>query len=305
MRDAFFKTLIDCTRQNNRINLLVGDLGFKVTEEFKNLFPGNFLNVGVAEQNMTGLAAGMALAGKICITYSIGNFSTLRCLEQIRNDVCYHNLDVKIVSVGGGVSYGAVGATHHATEDLAIMRALPNMKVLSPNDPLEVSVLTEMMLSQPGPFYLRLGRAGEQSLHSHKPVLKTGEPCRFIKGRQVAVLATGGMLSACAAACENLRQAGLTPSLFSVPFIKPINIETVIKIASEHSLIVTVEDHSVSGGLGSCISEIIAETSEHTKLLRIGFPDEFSRVVGDQAYIHEFYQLTPGGISARILAKLR
>ena len=305
MRDAFFKTLIECTRNNHKINLLVGDLGFKVTEEFQNLFPKNFLNVGVAEQNMTGLAAGIALTGKTCVTYSIGNFSTLRCLEQIRNDVCYHDLNVKVVSVGGGVSYGAVGATHHATEDIAIMRTLPNMKVLCPNDPMEVMVATEIMLTQSGPFYLRLGRAGEKHLHHQKPDLKISEPYQFLNGKDVAILATGGMLSSAFSACEGLNQTGIKPSLFSIPFIKPMSEKAIIQIAKKHKLIVTVEDHSIAGGLGGCISEILAESDVHTRLVRIGFPGEFSKVVGDQSYIHEFYKLTPHGISSKILENLR
>ncbi|MGH9680291.1 MAG: transketolase, partial [Candidatus Acidiferrales bacterium] len=142
MRSAFFRALTALAEQDERICLIVGDLGFGVVETFAERFPSRFLNAGVAEQNMTGIAAGMALSGKIVFTYSIANFPILRCLEQVRNDVCYHNADVKIVAVGGGLAYGALGPTHHATEDLAILRSLPRMAVVAPGDPAEAEAAT-------------------------------------------------------------------------------------------------------------------------------------------------------------------
>ncbi len=151
MRDAFFHSLLQLAAEDERIYLLSGDLGFGVADEFRRRFPARFLNAGVAEQNMTGVAAGLALAGKIVFTYSIANFPTLRCLEQIRNDVCAHNANVKIVAVGGGLAYGALGPSHHATEDLAILRALPNMVVVAPGDPLEAAQATAAIARMPGP----------------------------------------------------------------------------------------------------------------------------------------------------------
>ena len=165
MRTAFIQTLFELAEKDERINLIVGDLGYSVVEQFAERFPERYLNVGVAEQNMTGVAAGMALCGKVVFTYSIANFPTLRCLEQIRNDVCYHNVSVKIVSVGGGLAYGSLGMSHHGSEDIAILRSLPNMVVVAPGDPIEARLATEAIASHSGPCYLRLGKAGELSVH--------------------------------------------------------------------------------------------------------------------------------------------
>ena len=161
MRDAFIETLIDLARRDQDVLLLTADLGFGVLDRFARELPRQFLNVGVAEQNMTGIAAGLALEGKTVFTYSIGNFNTLRCLEQIRNDLCYHQAKVKIVSIGGGFCYGPLGVSHHATEDLAIMRALPRMTVVAPGDVTETILATRSIYQTPGPGYLRLGRGND------------------------------------------------------------------------------------------------------------------------------------------------
>src|SRR5207245_8966920 len=165
MRNAFFRALYALAERDERVFLIVGDLGFGVVEPFAERFPGRFLNAGVAEQDMTGIAAGLALCGKIVFTYSIANFPTLRCFEQIRNDVCYHNANVKVVSVGGGLAYGALGVTHHATEDIAVMRTLPNMTIVAPADSIEAELATRALATQSGPAYLRLGRSGEPRVH--------------------------------------------------------------------------------------------------------------------------------------------
>src|SRR5271168_2577576 len=175
MRTAFFRALADLAERDERVNLIVGDIGFGVTENFARRFPQRFLNVGVAEQNMTGIAAGLALSGKIVFTYSIANFPILRCLEQVRNDVCYHNANVKIVAVGGGLAYGSLGATHHATEDLAIMRSLPRMTVIAPGDPFEAEAATRAVAAHSGPCYLRLGRAGEPAIHKSEVEFQIGK----------------------------------------------------------------------------------------------------------------------------------
>ncbi len=183
MRTAFIDELCEITEKDGRVWLLTGDLGFSVLGRFYNRFPERYVNVGVAEQDMTGIAAGLALSGKIVFTYSIANFPTLRCVEQIRNDVCYHEANVKIVAVGGGLVYGAQGVTHHGTEDLAIMRALPNMTVVAPGDPAEAALATRAVVERPGPCYLRLGRAGEPTVHQTSPDFQIG---KAITVREVA-----------------------------------------------------------------------------------------------------------------------
>jgi len=190
MRTAFIETLCELAEQDERIWLLTGDLGYSVLEQFAERFPDRFVNVGVAEQNMTGVAAGLALCGKIVFTYSIANFPTLRCLEQIRNDVCHHNLNVKIVAVGGGLAYGAQGYTHHAIEDLAVMLALPNMTVIAPGDSVEVRLATRAIVDWPGPCYLRLGRAGERIVHQTEPEFQIGKAIVLQQGSDVTLIST-------------------------------------------------------------------------------------------------------------------
>src|SRR3989442_15702127 len=174
MRGAFRAAICALAAADERVWLLTGDLGYTVLEGFRERFPDRFVNVGVAEQNMTGVAAGLALSGKIVFTYSIANFPILRCLEQVRNDVCYHKANVKIVAVGGGLAYGALGSTHHATEDIAILRALPEMVVVAPGDPQEAEAATRAIAEHPGPCYLRLGRAGEPHVHRQKLSFQLG-----------------------------------------------------------------------------------------------------------------------------------
>ncbi len=184
VRNAFLNELHELAREDPRIVFITGDLGFGVVEQFREELPDQFVNAGVAEQNMTGIAAGMALSGKIVFTYSIANFPTLRCLEHIRNDVCYHDADVKVVSVGGGFAYGSMGATHHATEDLGVMRLLPNMIVVAPGDPVEARAATRAVVAQSGPCYLRLGKAGETGRSRlGRSSSSSGRPSSCVRGR--------------------------------------------------------------------------------------------------------------------------
>src|SRR6266403_2240554 len=194
MRGAFFGALTELAERDERIHLVVGDLGFGAVEPFASRFPDRFLNAGVAEQNMTGVAAGLALCGKVVFTYSIGNFPTLRCLEQIRNDVCYHQANVKIVAVGGGLAYGSLGMTHHATEDLAILRSLPGLKVVAPGDPVETRLAVRALVADPSPCYLRLGRAGEPALHAGDIDFAIGRAITVREGSDATLISTGGML---------------------------------------------------------------------------------------------------------------
>src|SRR2546423_4713749 len=188
MRNAFLDTLYELALNDDRIVFITGDLGFRVVEKFMENIPKQFLNAGVAEQNMTGIAAGMALSGKISFTYSIANFPTLRCLEQIRNDVCYHDANVKVVSVGGGFTYGAMGATHHAIEDLAVMRALPCLVVVAPGDPVEARAATRAIIAHSGPCYLRLGKAGEPVVHTSAIDFELGKAICMREGTDATLI---------------------------------------------------------------------------------------------------------------------
>ena len=297
MRTAFVNTLLKLAERDERIHFVVGDLGFGVVEPFARRFPDRFLNAGVAEQNMTGVAAGLALCGKIVFTYSIGNFSTIRCLEQIRNDVCYHKADVKIVSVGGGFSYGALGMTHHTVEDLAIMRVLPNMVVVAPGDPFEVEQATRALVARPGPAYLRLGRTGEPRLHGPGVVFELGRAIRVKEGRALTIISSGGMLETGIRAAELLGEAGIDTRVVSMHTLKPLDEAEILNAAAETGAIATLEEHCLIGGLGSAVAEVLAEApGPRGRLKRLGVPSTFASEVGSQDYLRAMHGLSPDGV---------
>ena len=300
MRTAFIETLFELAKKDERIILVVGDLGFGVVTRFMQELPKQFVNAGVAEQNMTGLATGMALSGKIVFTYSIANFPVIRCLEQIRNDVCYHNANVKIVAVGAGMAYGSLGISHHATEDIAIMRSLPNMTVLAPNDPVEAGLATRAAVAHEGPCYLRLGRAGEPTVHKSNIEFQLGRAITLREGSDLTLIVTGGLLRNALIAADNLVQQGIRARVLSMHTVKPLDNSAVLEAARETPIIVTVEEHTIIGGLGGAVAEILSElSSPKATLVRIGLKDGFSCEVGDQAYLRDFY-----GLSSDAIAKM-
>lgn len=294
MRTNFINQLIEEARRNEKIFLLVGDLGYHVIEPFAEEFPDRFLNVGIAEQNMAGIAAGLAMTGYNVYFYSIGNFPTVRCLEQIRNDIAYHQANVKVVSVGAGYAYGSLGATHQATEEIGALRVLPNMVVATPGDPLEARAITKISASYDGPMYIRLGKAGEKTVHSEDSIdLKIGDICSVItrEGNQTAVFACGNILDA---ALHQINEENLNYDLYSVPFVKPINKEQLINIVKTHPAgLITIEEHQKSCGMGSAIVEILNDLyyegniEVYPKVKRIAIPDEFADVVGTQVFLRE------------------
>lgn len=304
MRTRFFSELVAAAQADCDIVLMVGDLGFGVVNDFIDKVPSQFVNAGVAEQNMTGMAAGMALAGAKVFTYSIANFPTLRCLEQIRNDVAYHGADVIVVAVGGGLAYGALGMSHHATEDLAILRSIPGLAVAAPGDPEETSVVLEDLLANGGPAYLRLGKAGERTVHRQRPLFERGQLVHLAAGADVALLSIGAMLPTVVDAAESLEAAGISVTVVSVPWLAPFDSDGVAALGRSHRLVVTVEEHSVSGGLGGATAEVLAECEDAAPLLRIGVPHRFSSVVGDQNYLRAEHGLTHESITERVLKRL-
>ncbi|TRZ92792.1 MAG: transketolase [Dehalococcoidia bacterium] len=305
MRAALIRTLIDLARENERIFLLVGDVGYSLVEPFAQEFPDRFVNIGIAEQNMIGIASGLALCDKIVFTYSIANFPTLRCLEQIRNDVCYHNANVKVVSSGGGLAYGSLGATHHVTEDLAIMRALPNMTVVAPGDPVEAALATQAIAEWAGPCYLRLAKTGDPIAHQATPDFQIGKATKLREGRDVTLIATGGMLYNTIQAAEQLAQQGFQSRVLSMHTIKPLDTEAVLSAAAETSIIVTIEEHSMIGGLGGAVAELLAELCDsHIKFKRMGLNDSFCSQVGSQEYLRKTYSLSIEGVVSTVICLL-
>ena len=292
--------------RDSRVFLVVGDLGFGVTEPFAKRFPKRYLNAGVAEQNMTGIAAGLALSGKIVFTYSIANFPILRCLEQIRNDVCYHHANVKVVAVGGGFAYGSLGATHHATEDLAIMRALPEMSVVAPADPEEAAAATEAVAAHDGPCYLRLGRAGEQQVHPRTIDFQLGKAIQVRQGSDLTVISTGGMLQTAVEAADAISHKGLQARVLSMHTLKPLDTDAVLAAARETSGIFTLEEHSIIGGLGSAVAETLAESAEREVVFkRFALPSAFACKSGTQEYLRAQFGLGVQSLTDAIYAASR
>ncbi len=285
MRTAFIETLCECAAEDERIWLLCGDLGFSVLERFSEKFPERYINAGVAEQNMTGLAAGLALSGKIAFTYSIANFPTFRCLEQIRNDVCYHAANVKVVAVGGGFAYGSLGYTHHGIEDLAIMRVLPGMTVLAPGDPVEARLATRAAVETAGPVYLRLGKAGEPLVHEHVPAFELGKAIRVREGTDLTLISTGGMLRTTVDTAAALAAKGIRARVLSMHTLKPLDDAAIVAAARETGAIITVEEHRKTGGLGSAVAETLAESGMAVKFTRWAAPDELCHEIGGQEFL--------------------
>lgn len=304
MRNAFIEELTKLAANDSTVFLITGDLGFGVLTDFERDFPKQFLNAGVAEQNMTTLAAGLALEGRNVFTYSIGNFPTLRCLEQIRNDICYHDLPVTFVSVGGGFSYGALGMSHHATEDIAIMRALPNVVVLTPGSRWETRQLMPHVVAYKSPMYLRLERSGEEVPHGDGP-FEFGKARILRQGSDVTLMSAGGILTEVLAAAELLAGEGIEARVVSMHCIKPLDIGAVQSAAIETGGIVTIEEHSVIGGLGGGVAEVCLEAAwRPRRFTRIGLQDVYSSVVGSQDYLRRHYGMDRAAIAARTRALL-
>ena len=285
MRDAFISELTEAARVDPDVFLVVGDLGFSVIEEFQAEFPDRFLNAGVAEQTMLGAASGLAAAGYKPFVYSIGNFPTMRAVEQIRNDVCYHDRHVTVVAVGGGFSYGYLGYTHHALEDISVMRALPRMQVLSPSDPIEARALTRFAVEAPGPKYLRLGKNREP--HLHDDALPVHGPCaiELFPGTDVALFVTGSIASVAIEAREELAKRGVSARVVSVMRIKPLD-DSIATVAHGIRGIVTVEEHSPVGGLGSAVLEFCAQSGLSIPTRIVGASEaEIGRHIGSTEYM--------------------
>ena len=307
MRAGFIQAVIDLAGADERIFLLVGDVGYSLVEPFAQEFPQRFINVGIAEQNMIGIATGLAISGKIVFAYSLANFPTLRCVEQIRNDVCYHEASVKIVASGAGLTYGALGSTHHVTEDLAIMRALPNMTVIAPADPIEAELATRAAVGWPGPCYLRLAKTGDPVVHKAIPDFQIGKSIMVQNGNDITLIASGGILYNTIQAAKQLELKGIKARVLSMHTIKPLDAEAVLAAARETRAIITIEEHNIIGGLGGAVAEVLAESGiSPIAFKRMGIGDSFCSQVGSQAYLQKVYSLSVGDIvrAAYLLRKV-
>lgn len=286
MRNAFVKRLSELAETDKRIFLVTGDLGFGVLDDFEHRFPDQFLNAGVAEQNMTAVATGLALEGHVVFTYSIGNFPTLRCLEQLRNDACYHGANVKVVSVGGGFSYGQLGMSHHATEDLSVLRALPGIVICAPASAGETRQAVDAIVAHDGPAYLRLERAAA-NLNEEPSIPFAFDRARKLReGSDLTLIGTGGIVVELIGAAQMLLLEGIRCRVLSMHTLKPFDEKAVLAAAEETGGILTVEENTIFGGLGGAVAEVCLEHKiRPRRFRRLGIRDTYVSVVGDQAFL--------------------
>lgn len=308
MRDAFIKAIEEVAEQDQSFILITADLGFGIFDNFCKKYPDRFINVGIAEQNMIGVASGLAKASKKVLAYSIGNFPTLRCLEQIRNCAAYHELDLTIVASGGGFTYGALGMSHHATEDLGIMRSLPKVISVAPATPSETYFLTKQLIYTPGVGYLRLEKEGgtdvteinQDNIEIGKAVFINVEPVN-----DAVIISIGGVFKEAQKAQRKLAAKGLKVSLVSMHTLKPIDHNAIEILSNKTKHLITLEEHNKYGGLASAVAEIICEKQLNVKLHTMHINDEYSSIVGDQTYLRTINKLDSNSISKKIEAILK
>jgi transketolase len=303
MRDAFAQRLLERAAADDKIMFLTGDLGFGVFEQFQSKLPRQYLNVGVAEQNMVAVASGLALEGYTCFVYSIGNFPTLRCLEQIRNDAAYHGANVKVVSIGGGFSYGPLGMSHHATEDIAIMSAIPGVACFTPGTVHDVVNSVDALIEAPGTGYLRLDKSAGHESSAAEPFV-VGRWRIMRPGDDVTVVAVGGVLDEAQKASAALEDCGISAAVVSATQPSPIDREEVIRTLGAASVVVSVEEHVVRGGIGGIVAEAMAESASPARLVRHGVRSSFVSAVGSQTYLRRDAGLDAEALVDTVLAAL-
>lgn len=309
MRDSFSDELTRLGRDDARVTLVCADIGNHMFDRFKTACPGRFHNVGIAEAAMTGVAAGLAMAGMRPFTYTIAAFNPGRCAEQIRLDICQHNLPVIVVGTGGGLSYASLGPTHHALEDIAWMRAIPNMTVLCPGDPLEVRAAMRLALAQTGPVYLRIGKKGEAKVHTEVPAVGRGGALRIREGTDAALLAVGTMLPEAVAAANILADHGITAAVYSLFSIKPLDTGLLGRLfdpAGPVRAVAVLEEHGAAGGAWSAVAEWLAERGGASPpLVRFGTPDVFLHQAGGQEWVRRQVGLDAAAIAERMIGICR
>jgi len=302
MRNAFADELTKLGNEDPRVVMLSGDIGNRLFDKFKDKHPSRFFNCGVAEANMMGVAAGMAMNGLRPVAYTITPFVTTRCLEQIRTDVCYHEAPVTIVAVGAGMAYAGLGPTHHACEDISFLRSIPNMVVICPADAHEVRGALRAAMKQDRPVYIRMGKKGEPVVHPG-PVtdFAIGKAITIAQGEDVCLLSTGNMLPEAIEAAHLLKEKGISAEVVSFHTVKPLDEACLRDAFGRFKLVATVEEHSLIGGFGAAVSEWLADTdTARGKFIRFGTPDAFFKKSGEQEYAREMLGLSAHQIADKI-----
>jgi transketolase len=306
MRNAFASELTALAGEDPRVVMLSGDIGNRLFDDFKKKHPKRFFNCGVAEANMVGVAAGLALSGFRPVAYTITPFITARCFEQIKIDVCYHHAPVVLVGVGAGLSYASLGSTHHSCEDIGLMRLLPGMTILCPGDPAEVRLALRAALRHPGPVYIRIGKKGEPAVHASPPEFRIGKGIIVQSGKDVCILSTGNLLPVAVGAAKELNSHGVSCQVVSFHTVKPLDEALLKESFGRFAVVATLEEHGRLGGLGGGVAEWLADQRfPDARLIRLGIDDVFVHKSCDQDIAREDFGLTPGQISKRLLEALR
>ena len=305
MRNTFAQEITNIAQKNKKIVLLVGDIGYKLFDNFKKKYPHRFYNCGVAEANMTTVAAGLALKGFTPITYTIATFGVYKTVEQIKVDICYPNLGVIIVGVGTGLNYAGLGVTHHAVEDIGVLRSIPNLNIVSPADSLELRSLLPDVIKRKKPTYLRIGKKGEKNIYKSTPVTKVGKGNIIYHGKKICIVSTGNVIVNANEAILNLRKKNIYPGLISMHTIKPLDINLLNKVFKKYKYIVILEEHSSIGGLTSAISEHYMENNYTNKFLKLNTGKQFILKSGNQERAHENLNISPKSIEKKMLHFLK
>jgi len=296
MRGTFVKVLSELAETDRRIVLLTGDLGYTVLEPFRDRFPDRFYNVGVAEQNMVGLATGIAEAGMIPFCYSIGTFASLRPFEFIRNGPVLHHLPVRVVGLGAGFEYGTAGPTHYSLEDIGVMRTQPGLAIVAPADFEQTATALRATSDLPGPVYFRLGKDDKSVLPGLKGRFDLGRAQNVRNGDDLLIIACGPISFDVVAAADELAKIDIEAAVTVVASVSPVPEHDLVEVLGRHRVVLTVETHSISGGLGSLVAEVIAENGLGTRLVRLGVRTGTDGRSGSPAHMHARHGLDRAGI---------
>lgn len=305
MRLTFIKTLVELAQNDARIVLLTADLGYSALEPFKEQFPDRFINVGVAEQNMVGVATGLAEAGFVPFVYSIVTFASLRPYEFIRNGPIAHELPVRIAGVGGGMEYSHNGLSHFGVEDIAVMRTQPGLSVFAPADARQTQTILHSTWNLKGPIYYRLGKDDRTVVPGLEGVFKQGEAQLIKDGKDCLLISMGAVSNETAAAASQLTSNGISCAHAVLASINPVPNESFASLLSNYPYVFTVEAHYVQGGLGSLVSEFITDYGIKSKLTRIGLTRTPDSITGDQAFLYDRYGLSPQAISQKVAETIK
>ena len=305
MRTAIIEEVYKIMKENKDSYFLTGDLGYNTLEKIEKDFGNRFINIGVAEQNMIGIASGLALTGKKVFCYSIIPFLTMRCFEQIRNDICYHDLDVTLLGSGSGLTYGILGSTHFALEDLAILRPLPNMTIFSPADEIDAQLGVRASKNFHHPLYIRIDLREKAKIHKHLYDFKFGKGVVIQKEKDLVFFVTGTLMEEVIKATKIIKEEkGLTSTIIDIHTIKPLDIDLILKEVEGKEMVFTVEEHGIIGGLGAAISEILSESKKPVRVIRIGTIDKFVKVIGTRSYLRKQLGLDTEGIVKKVRQEL-